>query len=58
MRLIDALRKQDIVQYDPSLAAALADAGAVVAFAPGHNVVTQGALLERVVAACRPDPGN
>lgn len=42
VRLIEALRKQDIVQYDAGLATALAEAGTIVTFAPGQNVVTQG----------------
>jgi CRP/FNR family cyclic AMP-dependent transcriptional regulator len=42
VRLIEALRKQDVVQYDGALAAALADAGAIVTLSPGQNIVTQG----------------
>jgi len=42
VRLIEALSKQDIVQYDAALATALAEAGTLVTLAPGQNVVTQG----------------
>lgn len=41
--LIEVLRKQDIVQHDPAVATALADAGTLIEFEPGTNIVTQNA---------------
>jgi CRP/FNR family transcriptional regulator, cyclic AMP receptor protein len=41
--LIEALQKQDIVQHDAGLATALADAGKLVEFDAGANIVTQDA---------------
>jgi CRP/FNR family cyclic AMP-dependent transcriptional regulator len=41
--LIEALRKQDIVQHDLALATALTDAGKLIEFEPGKNIVTQNA---------------
>lgn len=41
--LIEALRKQDIVQQDVALATELADAGKLLEYEPGTNIVTQNA---------------
>jgi CRP/FNR family cyclic AMP-dependent transcriptional regulator len=41
--LIEALRKQDIVQHDAALATALADVGTLIEFDTGANIVTQDA---------------
>lgn len=41
--LIDALLKQDVVQHDPGLAAALVESGELVQFEPGANIVVQDA---------------
>jgi CRP/FNR family cyclic AMP-dependent transcriptional regulator len=41
--LLEALRRQDIVQHDLALATALADSGELIEFEPGTNIVTQDA---------------